>query len=70
MASINNDLQHLESKTTLTLAYSNTLSGFRGPISAKVALRDHPEAFMVLLEEMTRALQNENNKQKQMRLEL
>jgi hypothetical protein len=64
----NNDLQHLESTTTITLAANNTISGFRGPVSVKRAFVEHPQAFMKLLDEMTQVLRVENRKQMELEL--
>jgi hypothetical protein len=64
----NNDLQFLQSETTITLATSNTIGGFHGPMSVKRAFAEHPEAFMKLLDEMTNVLRVENRKQMELEL--
>jgi hypothetical protein len=64
----NNDLQFLQSETTITLAANNTISGFHGPMSVKRAFTEHPEAFMKLLDEMTNVLRVENRNQMELEL--
>ncbi len=56
---MNNDLQHLHSTGRLRLIYSSDLGGLRDPVSARAALKRHPDEFEVLFEEMRTAVEKE-----------